>query len=85
MKKIPLNQSTNYLFLFFLLCLAAGCSKSSNPTPVNNTPALTIASLSVNTGNYTTSVTITGTGFSSTAAGDKIYFNGVEATVVDGN
>jgi hypothetical protein len=56
-----------------------GCSKS---TPNNNGPALAVTSLSVSTGPYTTSVTITGSGFSTTAANDQIYFNGVAASVL---
>jgi hypothetical protein len=67
------------IFILAILLFSA-CSKSgSNPTPQNNTPA--IASLSTNTGPYNTSVTINGTGFSSTAANDKVFFNGKAASV----
>jgi len=59
-----------------------GCSKSgSNPTPKNTGPSLAITSLSVNTGPYTTYVTINGSGFSETTADDQVFFNGVAATI----
>lgn len=78
MKLKPLSQSG--IFILAILLFSA-CSKSgSNPTPQNNAP--TIASLSTNTGPYNTSVTITGTGFSPTAANDKVFFNGKAATVI---
>jgi len=70
---------------FFLILLAVlsffSCSKGgggSNSTP---TPAPTITSINVTSGPYNTYVTITGTGFSTTVANDKLYFNGKAAVV----
>lgn len=72
-----------YLFLFFLSLVIVSCSKKgSDPTPpVDNTPKVTITSLSVNTGVYDTEVVITGTNFSTTLADDQVFFNGKPAPV----
>ena len=56
-----------FLFLF------AGCSNSSNPTIASFTPA---------NGLIGTTVTITGTNFSTTPSGNTVAFNGIAATVV---
>jgi len=72
-----------YLFLLFLSMVIVSCSKKgSDPAPpVDNTPKVTITSLSVNTGVYDTEVVITGTNFSATLADDQVFFNGKAATV----
>ncbi|MBS1504043.1 MAG: IPT/TIG domain-containing protein, partial [Bacteroidetes bacterium] len=60
---------------------------------VDNAPAITgpvftyktlvtIASINVNSGTYNTQVIITGTGFDTTRANDKVYFNGKQAPVL---
>jgi sugar lactone lactonase YvrE len=76
-----MRKLTSPRLAFFLLLsiYLISCSKSNsnNPNPKNNTP--TIDLLSVNTGPYNTSVVINGTGFST---GDKVFFNGKQATVV---
>lgn len=56
-----------------------GCSKSNS----NSTPAakLSITALSVSTGSYTTTATLTGTGFNNTAILNQVFFNGVAAPV----
>ncbi len=60
-----------------------GCSKSnSNPTP---TSKLSITALSVNSGPYTTAVTLTGIGFSNTAILNQVFFNGVAASELSVN
>lgn len=70
------------LFIFFAFCFFTDCSKKgSNPTPVDNTPKVTITSLSVSTATYNTVVVIKGTGFSTTIANDLVFFNGKTATV----
>src|SRR5258707_12450174 len=74
-----LNLTT---LIFLLILLFTSCSKrDSNPTPKVPDPVLAITALSVNTGPYNTSVVITGTLFSSTAANDQVFFNGKAATV----
>ena len=69
--------------LFFLSLVTVSCSKKgSGPTPpVDNTPKVTVTSLSVNTGVYDTEVIITGTNFSTTLANDQVFFNGKTATI----
>lgn len=62
------------------ILLSTSCSKKgSDPTPVS------ITSLSINSGPFNTSVTITGTGFSPTTTDDKVFFNGKEATITSAN
>jgi sugar lactone lactonase YvrE len=81
----PINLIRNFCRVPALLTILAffqGCSKSSsNPNPTNTGPSVAIASLSVTSGEYTTPVTIKGTGFSTTIADDKVFFNGVQAAV----
>jgi sugar lactone lactonase YvrE len=73
----PIYLTSCLLLLFFV-----SCSKSnSNPAPKNTAPTLAITSLSVNTGSFNTSVTITGNGFSSTSANNQVLFNGKAATI----
>jgi hypothetical protein len=81
MKTLSMNL---YLTAGCMLALSmfTGCSKGNqNNNPSNNPPAIT--SLSVTSGNYQTYVTISGTGFSTTAANDKVAFNGVPATILN--
>ena len=81
MKYYKTNQITN-LFIFFAFCFFTNCSKKgTNPTPVDNTPKVTITSLSVTTATYNTVVVIKGTGFSNTVANDLVFFNGKAAMV----
>lgn len=69
-----------FVLLFSSILILTGCSKSGDK-PAKNTTTLAITSLSVNTGPFTTEVTITGTGFSTIVANNKVFFNGVAATV----
>lgn len=58
------------------------CSKSgSDPGPKNTGSALAVTSLNVNTGPFTTQVIIKGSGFSTTADDNKVFFNGKAAIV----
>jgi sugar lactone lactonase YvrE len=83
MKKRDLYHFLGFWMVLTLVNFISGCSKGgSNPKPANNTSAATITSLSVSSGPYFTNVTITGTGFSSTAANDHVFFNGVAATFI---
>jgi uncharacterized protein (TIGR03437 family) len=83
MKKYNLNLCIAIVAgVSVFLSLFTGCSKSnSNPAPANNSSSLSISSLSKSSGPYTTTVIITGTGFSTTVANDKVFFNGVAAVV----
>lgn len=70
------------LFIFFAFCFFTGCAKkSTNPAPIDDTPKVTITSLSVSTATYNTVVIIKGTGFSNTVANDQVFFNGKAASV----
>lgn len=72
------------LLVLFITILFSACSKSSsNPGPKGGGTTLAITSLSANSGPYTTTVTITGTGFSTTAANNQVIFNGHTALVQD--
>lgn len=64
------------LSLFLISCSKGGGGSNSAPTP-----APTITSISVTSGPYNTRVIITGTGFSSNIADDKIFFNGKAAVI----
>jgi sugar lactone lactonase YvrE len=73
-----------HIVLLLTFCFFVGCSKKDSnppPNPPDNTPKVTITSLSVNKGSYNTTVTITGTGFSSTLANNQVFFNDKAATV----
>lgn len=63
-------------FYFF-----SSCSKKDKPGPVDNSPKITIVSLSADSGVYNTSIAITGTGFINDITRDKVFFNGKEAIV----
>jgi sugar lactone lactonase YvrE len=70
------------LILLLAISFFTACKKNgSNPIPPTVTPVLSITSLNVNMGPYTTIVTITGTGFSATATNDQVFFNGKAATI----
>jgi hypothetical protein len=78
-------------FLIAVLTLT-GCKKEGN-TPTNNPPppppppasSLAVSGISPTTGHYNTTVTITGTGFSSTMADDSVFINGNAAAVSSAN
>ena len=75
-------QPQNLIVLFSLVIFSACSKSSSNPPPSNgNSQTIAISSLSVNSGPYTTVVTITGTGFSTTASDDQVTFNGHAADI----
>ena len=82
MKPISLIRSICHVSAFLLLLsFFQSCSKGgSNHTPPGNTSPV-ITSLNVTSGDYTTPILIKGTGFSATIADDKVFFNGVQATV----
>jgi sugar lactone lactonase YvrE len=76
------NRGLFILFIGIAIYSFTGCSnKKSNPNPVDNTTKVSIASLNVNSGIYTATVVITGTGFSSNTANNEVFFNGKAATV----
>jgi sugar lactone lactonase YvrE len=82
MNAFPTKRLVVYSLLFFIFFSINACSKKDNPSsPVDQTPKITITSLSVDSGVYNTSVTITGTGFSNTTANDKVFFNSKPATI----
>jgi hypothetical protein len=58
------------------------CTKSAMNVP-NSKKNLSITGISVSSGGYNTSVIITGIGFSSDPAADKVTFNGKPGTVVE--
>jgi hypothetical protein len=75
--------------LLATLALTACSKHSTPPTPTHPAPpppppppSLTITSFSPTNGPDSTTVTITGTDFNSTAAEDSVYFNGKGARVV---
>jgi len=71
-----------FLFFFALSFSMWQCSNSSNDSsPTPDAPSPTIASFTPTTGNAGTSVTITGTNFSTTLAENIVRFNGTTATV----
>lgn len=74
------NQAMIIALIVFVLL---ACSKKSNqnPTPNPQKTVPTITSLSTTQGAYNTSVTITGTGFSSTVSDDQVFFNGNAANI----
>jgi len=76
------NSGPFILFIGIAIYSFTGCSnKKANPTPVDNSPKVSIASLNVNSGVYNAAVVVTGTGFSSNTANDQFFFNGKSATV----
>lgn len=83
MKKLILTHFQTYLsvsLLVFMLGFATSCDDDENPTP--ETPVeLAIASFTPTSGNVGTSVTITGTGFSTTLANNTVKFGTVSSTV----
>ncbi|PWK79584.1 NHL repeat-containing protein [Mucilaginibacter oryzae] len=75
------TRLTVYLSFFCGIYFFSSCSKKDKPTPVDNTPKITITSLSADSGVYNASITIKGTGFVNDISRDKVFFNGKEATV----
>lgn len=76
--------------LIIIISVTASCSKSGSPSgpsgptgPTSpSTPSTpTIASVAPDSGAYNTTVTITGTNFSTTTSSDIVSFNGTPATV----
>ncbi|HEY8659098.1 MAG TPA: IPT/TIG domain-containing protein, partial [Hanamia sp.] len=68
--------------LLLAVSFITACKKNGSSTiPKNVPPVLSIISLSVNTGPFSTNVTITGTGFSTTTTNDQVFFNGKAATI----
>jgi serine/threonine-protein kinase len=63
----------------FALTLFQSCSKKDAPPPDKPKPTLGTASLVE--GPFNTVVTITGSNFSTTLRDNRVYFNGIEATV----
>ena len=74
MKKL----STILLFCMISIATLTSCKKNNSPAPV----APTITSISPEIGLANTAVTITGTGFNSSAFNNVVTFNGVVATIV---
>lgn len=74
------KQLSCTLILFVIATCYLACTKTNTKPAVNNTP-VAISSISVNSGTYNTVVVITGTGFDTTPANDKVFFNGKAATV----
>jgi D-alanyl-D-alanine dipeptidase len=71
-------RSLSIISICLTACFVNACKKdSAQPPPV---PVI-ISGISPNSGAYNTMVTITGSGFSSIAAGDSVKFNGVAAVV----
>jgi sugar lactone lactonase YvrE len=75
-----MNQKVSLSFLF--LCLSFGiicsCSKKTN-----STPALVVKDINPNHGSFGDTVTITGSGFQSSASLDSVWFNGKMAPVIN--
>ncbi|WP_300977661.1 IPT/TIG domain-containing protein [Flavobacterium sp.] len=67
------------LSAFIALFISCSSSDSPAPTPVDTKP--TISALGASSGKYGSTLTITGTNFSTTVANNKVTINGVEATV----
>jgi hypothetical protein len=73
--------------LFAMIFFIASCSKSgsssgpSGPTGPTGPTTPTITSISPDSGVYNTTVTVTGTNFSTTTGDDLVTFNGTTATV----
>ncbi len=78
--KPKLICSIIFLFITFFF---VSCSKSGgNPAPPKtDPPALAVTSISINEGAFNTLVEITGTGFSTTLANNKVSFNEKEGIV----
>ncbi|HEY9001901.1 MAG TPA: IPT/TIG domain-containing protein [Mucilaginibacter sp.] len=75
---VPLDAGTGNITLS-----VNNAAQVSGPlfTYIKATTAATISSISLNSGPYNTTVIITGTGFDTTPANDKVFFNGKAATV----
>jgi hypothetical protein len=80
-------------FLLLVLTITA-CKKEANtpapgPGPIPNPPppaaVLAVSAIKPATGPYNTSVTITGSGFSSTLTDDSVFINGNVASVASAN
>jgi hypothetical protein len=94
MKQVSFIGFPSYLPMVLIAALTiTGCNKgvsTPKPVPTPNPPTPPAASLSVSgikptTGVYNTTVTISGSDFSSTLANDSVFFNGVAASVTSAN
>lgn len=79
MKKVYFLQTAVILISIFFFSACSKGESNSNPQPTGTTLAIT--SLDVNSGPYTTRVTITGKGFSTTPSEDQVSFNGHSAVL----
>ena len=71
------------LFTLLILVLVISCSKDSDTPPTTVAPVLAITAISPTTGPKNTPVTITGTGFSTTAGNNAVTLNGKVCPVVN--
>jgi sugar lactone lactonase YvrE len=75
------------IFLFFFIIGMAACSKKDStdttpkPTPTPVQDNIAVSSISPDSGAYSTIVTITGSGFNTTASSNVVEFNGKTATI----
>ncbi|HEY2582555.1 MAG TPA: IPT/TIG domain-containing protein [Mucilaginibacter sp.] len=78
MKRLPLLSTA--ILVILITAIFNSCSKNGGS---NASPKLAITALNINSGPFGTLVTITGSGFSTTVANNKVYFNGVAALLAD--
>ena len=71
------------IIAIFSLLLLLSCSKDSDTPPTPVAPVLAITAISPTTGPKNTPVTITGTGFSTTAGNNAVTLNGKVCPVVN--
>jgi glucose/arabinose dehydrogenase len=76
------RDALNCAFILAILMIACSKSNSNHSGGSGTTPTPGITSANPLSGPDSTKVTITGTGFSATAANDGVFFNGKQATVL---
>ena len=76
-------KNLKILFTLLILVLVISCSKDSDTPPTPVAPVLAITAISPTTGPKNTPVTITGTGFSTTAGNNAVNLNGKVCPVVN--
>ena len=76
-----MKKNLTSIFIILGILLFASCKKEDSLAPPAPEPAFTLTTISPSSGHKNTVVTISGTGFGTSTAALKVFFNGVPGTI----